>query len=258
MRDWKNWLFPLLTCLIALGLALLPLRLSLREDSRLTGVVHCEELQEDSNFPAKVPDLPGRIRLLAQMRSVPDALTIMDQYLEAAALEEAAAQVRKELQRLSDAGILPEMLAESIDEFSGSRVYLRNQSDLSSASFLNMNAFNVDLGAYFQLVLDGETGQMLSLELNGWNMGKFSNANSLEIGRLFLDGLGLTYTEKTYEKGIISVFSLPEIQAQYFVQSFFYDGLFITPQVDWELLDQMAQDDNISIAASGGPVDSDR
>lgn len=258
MRNWKNWLFPLLTCLIALGLALLPLRLSIREDSRLTGVVHSEELREDSNFPAKVPELPGRIRLLAQSQSIPDALTIMDKTLENAALEEAAAQSIRELQRLTDAGILPEKLTGSLDEFSGSRLYLRNQSDLSSASFLNINAYNVDSGAYFWLVLDGETGKLLSLELNGWAMGKFSEANSLEIGRLFLDGLGLTYTEKIYEKGIISVFSLPEIQAQYFVQTFFYDGLSITPQVDWELLDQMTRDDDISVAATGKSVDYDR
>ena len=53
MRNWKNWLFPILTALTVTALALLPLRLSTLEDGKLTGTVHAEDLSEDSNFPFK-------------------------------------------------------------------------------------------------------------------------------------------------------------------------------------------------------------
>lgn len=59
MRNWKNWLFPILTALTVTALALLPLRLSTLEDSRLTGTVHAEDLSEDSNFPFKPPGPAG-------------------------------------------------------------------------------------------------------------------------------------------------------------------------------------------------------
>ena len=44
MRNWKNWLFPILTALTVTALALLPLRLSTLEDGKLTGTVHAEDL----------------------------------------------------------------------------------------------------------------------------------------------------------------------------------------------------------------------
>ena len=64
MRNWKNWLAPILTCLTVAALALVPLRLSILRDGELTGAVHTEMLAEDSNFPAKPPELPRRLQLL--------------------------------------------------------------------------------------------------------------------------------------------------------------------------------------------------
>ena len=51
MRNWKNWLFPILTALTVAALALLPLRLSVLEDRELTGTVHAEALTAENNFP---------------------------------------------------------------------------------------------------------------------------------------------------------------------------------------------------------------
>ena len=78
MRNWKNWLFPLLTALTVTALALLPLHLSTLEDGRLTGTVHTEPLAADNNFPARPPDLPGRIWLLLQLAEMPENLTVMN------------------------------------------------------------------------------------------------------------------------------------------------------------------------------------
>ena len=71
-----------LTLLTVLALALLPPRLSALGDGALLGGVHSEELGEDSNFPARPPDLPGRIELLATQQTAPERLTIAEQVLE--------------------------------------------------------------------------------------------------------------------------------------------------------------------------------
>ena len=82
MRNWKNWLAPIFTCLTVVALALLPLRLSMLQDKTLTGTVHTEPLAEDSNFPAKPPELLRRLQLLAQQREFAETLTIIGQELE--------------------------------------------------------------------------------------------------------------------------------------------------------------------------------
>lgn len=250
MRNWKNVFFPLLTCLIALGLALLPLQLSIQEDGQLSGVVHSEALGEDSNFPAKVPELAGRVRLLAQLQSLPDALTVMDQELEGAALDEAAGQVREELRRLAAAGVFPEAAAENLTDFSGNRVYVRNRSDLSSASFLEMNVCSESEGTLFWLFLDGETGQALALHLYGIPMKKYP-ARALEIGKAFMEGWDVKYTElkELGESALTAMFFLPESQAQYVVD-IYAEELYINPGVDWALLEKMARENELSDAVT--------
>ena len=142
MRNWKNWLLPLLTALTVGALALLPLRLSTLEDDRLTGTVHAEDLTADNNFPSKPPELPGRIRLLTQYQSVPELLTIVGQEPEAAKLEELSNQAWAELARLVKLGILPEKSGVYNRGFRGSLLYLRDQRDLSSAAFAMLDTFN--------------------------------------------------------------------------------------------------------------------
>lgn len=249
MRNWKNWLFPLTTCLIVLGLAVLPLWLSLRADGTLTGVVHSEELREDSNFPARAPELPERIRLLAMEESRPDTLTIMERELEDVQLEEAASDAGKELRSLADAGILPPEAAEEFaGNFSGRRLYVRSQTDLSSASFLHLDAWEKERDVYFSVYLDGETGQALAFQLSGYPMKKFS-PDARKTGQAFLDRLGVSYTEKgLFEDGFLSLFHLEESQTEYYVQADPYGILTVYPQLDWAYLDQMEKNNS---AAAG-------
>ncbi|WP_297871758.1 hypothetical protein [uncultured Oscillibacter sp.] len=188
-RNWKNGLLPLLTCLTVAGLTLLPLRLSALEDRRLTGVVHSEELGEDSSFPARTPDLPGRLWLLAQRNSLPEHLTIVEQILEGEELDRTAALALAGLRELEESGVLPEGLTGDIEGFSGSRMFLRDQSDLSSASFVEMSTYVQKTADYLQLCLDGESGRILSLEVYSILLAK--NLTDAEtVGQTFLDGLG--------------------------------------------------------------------
>lgn len=251
MRDWKNWLFPLLTCLIVLVLALLPRRLSLLEDGTLTGVVHSEDLSADSNFPARAPELPGRIWLLARYSALPEGLTIVHQELEGAALEEASDLARTELRHLAEADILPEEIEEIVKlsgEFTGNRIYLRDQADLSSAAFLELSSYNQETDALFWLYLDWESGQLLALESTAPLFTHYL-MDAESIGRSFLDRMGVEYerlsSEKAFSKGDgESIFRLPDSFVCYTVRKF-WDRLDIFLDVDWEHLDSIALEEKI-------------
>ena len=154
MRNWKNWLFPILTALTVTALALLPMRLSTLEDSKLTGTDHAEDLSEDSNFPFKPPDLPGRIWLLVRLNEMPENLTIMSQELEG---EDRDREMRRLREALADLGsLLPPSTAALLTEADGdswdwSRYYLRDQTDLSSASFITASTYDQKPVSYTHL-----------------------------------------------------------------------------------------------------------
>lgn len=244
LRNWKNWLFPGLTLLIVAGLAVLPLWLSASQDGRLADVVHAEELGEDSNFPARPPELPGRLWLLVQRNSMPENLTIVDQELEGTELDRASGQARTELRRLEETGVLPEGFTESLESFNGNRVYLRDQSDLSSAAFLEMNAYSQKRSAGLWAYLDGESGRILALE----TYSEYFEKHSLDVeasGRAFLDGLGVEYeplaAAKADAKFGEALFRLPDSKALYLIQQQ-WGTVQIRPEADWELLNTLIQE----------------
>lgn len=235
MRNWRNWLVPVLTCLAVACLTVLPLRLSIWRDRELTGTVHAEELGEDSNFPARPPALPGRIWLLAQLESWPDRLTIVDQVLEGEERERAEACAEAELRRLKEAGILPQTVAVDLDIFSGSRIYLRNQADLSSAKFLNISSYDKKTGEYFAIYMDGETDQIVALNLVSRHLLWEQPPDLGAVGAAFLDRLGLSY-ETEPGSWDAALFRLRDSQVLY---AAFLAGeeLRIVPQVDWASVD---------------------
>lgn len=251
MRNWKNWLAPILTCLTVLALALLPPRLSNFRDGELTGTVHAEELAEDSNFPAKPPTLPQRIRLLVQFTEQPDTLTIIGQELSGPAHEEAVELARRELAVLTDTGGLPKELDASRAELFADKLYLRNQTDLSSASFLNLGGYKKPSGEYHSIVLDGESGQLLSLEVSSdWILK--ADMNLAEIGAAFLDRLGLESQLVVHDSSFSAGFRLKDVPVMYWV-TWLRGTLSIQPQLDWEALDTSGGSDKertVSAAAS--------
>lgn len=184
----RRCLPPLLAALTVLVLALLPPRLSLLGDE--TGVIHTEALGEDSNFPARPPELPGRIDLLAWWRQSPGSVTIVEQSVEElAAQREAEARARGALAELTEAGVLPAGQPDFEEGFTVSRLYLRDQSDLSSAGFWLVE--NRDQKEYaLSMALDMETGRALTFRLAGPRV-FMEDLTPQEMGRRFLDRLGL-------------------------------------------------------------------
>lgn len=237
MRDWKNWLLPLLTCLVVVCLAVLPLRLSVLRDQGFTSAVHTENLGEHSNFPAKPPELPGRLWLLAQLNSFPDTLTIVDQAIEDEELEKLRPEILTELEALEAAGILPEGLRERLGEFAGSRVYLRDQTDLSSAAFWQLYAINAETGEYLSVYLDRETGRTAALDFWSYRLRKEAKLSPAEAGMALLDRLEADYEISREESGEITVLRLTESRVLYDVLDLGTHRRII-PGVDWAALEE--------------------
>ena len=246
MRNWKNWLFPLLTALTVAALALLPLRLSTLEDRELTGTVHVEALTAENNFPSKPPELPGRVWLLAQYLFLPNFLSIMSQEPEQEKLETLSAQARKELEELVELGILPEGSPLYDQAFVGSVLFLRDQKDLSSAAFATLSVYNKETEESLSLYLDGESGQILSLEMRSELLWEY-RASSKALGGAFFDRLGLDYELLEPCEDVVAAFRLTDTNVLYLVQQL-GDTLFFTLDMDWQ-----AVDDDIRVAMGYPP-----
>lgn len=234
MRNWKNCLAPILTGLTVLVLALLPWRLSMLQDKSLTGSVHTEPLAEDSNFPAKPPELIRRLQLLAQQRELADSLTIIGQELEGKTLEETTGQARGELANLMESGILPREMDPDSAKLFASKVYLRDQTDLSSAGFVDLGGYDKTSGEYRSLVLDAESGLLVDLELDAiwiWR----DPPVAAEVGTAFLDRLGVEY-QLVKDAPLWACFRLQEAPVLYYV-TIGHTTLHIGPWLDWETLE---------------------
>ena len=235
MRNWKNWLAPIFTCLTVVALALLPLRLSMLQDKTLTGTVHTEPLAEDSNFPAKPPELLRRLQLLAQQREFAETLTIIGQELEGSALTESTELGRRELADLVESGVLPEHLNPDNAELFAGKVYLRDQTDLSGASFVRLDGYDRDSGEYHSLVLDAETELLVELELDSVWILKAPLPDPAALGAAFLDRLGLEYQAVSHDP-LLACFRLQGAPVVYYV-SISQTTLRIAPWLDWEALE---------------------
>ena len=250
MKNWKNWLAPILTGLTVVALALLPLRLSALQDERLTGTVHTELLAEDSNVPAKPPELPRRLQLLAQQRELADTLTIVGQEVEGSALAENIRLARGELANLAEAGILPGEIDPDIAKLFASKLYLRDQTDLSSAGFVELSGYDKASGEYRSLVLDAETGLLVSLEVDSAWIRTEPLAAS-EVGAAFLDRLSVEYEIYQTDQCDWACFRLSEAPVLYYA-TIGRTTLHIGPWLDWEALDRSEALDD----ALGYPTDT--
>ena len=238
MRNWKNWLFPILTALTVTALALLPLRLSTLEDGQLTGTVHAEALAADNNFPAKPPELPGRIWLLVQWQEMPENITLMSQELEGGDREREMRRLREALADLGSL-LLPSSAARLTeadgDSWDWSRYYLRDQTDLSSASFIEATTYDKARRITLSAVLDGESGQILRLVFHSVD-GVSCDASALELGKAILDRLGLDYVpEQDFDTS--AYFRLPDCGSLFWVVRE-WNELDFSFTLDWSAVDE--------------------
>lgn len=237
MRNWKNWLFPILTVLTVAALALLPLRLSTLEDGELTGAVHAEPLAADNNFPSKPPELPGRIWLLVQWQEMPENLTIMSQSLESGDRDRETRRLREALADLGT--LLPPEAAALLAEVDGdfwdwSRYYLRDQADLSSASFVMASAYDKTRRVSLYATMDGESGRLVRLSFHCVD-GIPCNASALELGEAVLDRLELEHVPEQ-EFDTSAFFRLPDCRSLFWIVKE-WNELNFNFTLDWSAVD---------------------
>lgn len=194
MKNWKNRLLPILTCLVVLCAALLPQRLSELRDRTLLGTVHTEKLTDDWLL-ARPLSLAERIELLSLWSWEPERFTVVTQDLSAQKMPKEMAglqtQVWEELDRLAEAGVLSkEMLPEDISRISGTRTSVRLPEDLREATFLWMEVTDKWKGTDLSIVLDADTGHAVALQVF-FPVSEQLPVTAAESGKVFLDRLGI-------------------------------------------------------------------
>lgn len=108
MKSLKKWLFPVLTCLLVAGAALLPQRISQARDARQFGAVHTETMAahplpvQDQNPPSLTDRIGLYIRWLGLNEVIPSFRTPAP-----LSEDEAAELARAGLDKLIQAYVLP-------------------------------------------------------------------------------------------------------------------------------------------------------
>ena len=184
---------------------------------------------------------------------MPENITIMSHELEGAERDRAMAQLREALAEL---GSLLSPAARTLlseidgDSWEWSRHYLRDQTDLSSASFITASTHDKNQKAYLSATVDGESGQIVGLTFNNVNIeGIPCSVSSLELGKAILDRLGLDYTPEE-DTGDVACFRLTDCKSLFWIARHWTE-LYFNFMVDWA-----AVDEEISVSYGREPTDA--
>ena len=151
-------------------------------------------------------------------------------------LERTVLRAQEALRTLWEAGILPEDPAPYFESVSAKQVYVRDQRDLASAAFLVMHTYERERGGYLGFYLDGETNQVLGVNLAARQLQE-EPADAAAVGALFLHRLGLEYGDVEDGGASFASFRLTEYPAVYQIYRA-EDVLQIWPNLDWRALEE--------------------
>lgn len=211
-----NRLFPLLTIITVLVLALLPQKISLWKDQTLQGSVQTELLVAENDLPVRSPSLSERMELLAQWMTAED-ITSTQTELTGESYEMWINAILLELEDFQSNGLFPaELLPTDITNASCYRMYLRRQ--LQGAEYIVMDTYLKSEGIHLWVVLDEETGHLLWLELGNYSVMKalYEKLSPLEIGCFFLYRLGIVPQTRSSDS-FYAVLEVPDAIVDYSV-----------------------------------------
>lgn len=203
MKLVKKWLFPVLTCLIVVGAAVLPQRFSQARDARQFGQVHTEKLEAETLPAYEPPSLLERMELYARWsvraETIPSFQTPA-MYEENS--QETQDLARKALDRLAQAEVIPShLLNSSLTITSMDRILLWDPTDdVGRREPVEFWQVMADLGdGSFWARIDSESGLLFELSLYDPNMARwltYKDPNTLpELAGRFFGLLELEYTE---------------------------------------------------------------
>ena len=208
MKLLKKWLFPVLTCLIVAGAAVLPARVSQARDARQFGQIHTEELKADALPEWKGPSFLERLEMYICQYSYDEERPVLSFHSTLYYGDPVRDEViERAKDTLTQSGILPNwyFTDEPFEDFTGptvSHTLLWDPAD--SASWQEPSSFwlvtfqyHSESGAHYKnlsVVLDDESGLPITLALSDTNMAKWLpyKADALRaFMERYFDALGL-------------------------------------------------------------------
>lgn len=206
MKWVKKWLFPVLTCLIVAGAAVLPPYISQIRDAGLLGQVHTQALAADALPVREAPELLDRLALYARWCS-PSEIIPSFQSPETEYVETAERVTREALEKLADGGVLPGQAvwdladgAARLEITSWSHILLWDPDvGIAQQEPISFWAVTGDLGrGSVWMDIDAESGLPLRLSLYDPDMAQwfpYKDPSALpELARQYFDLLGLEAT----------------------------------------------------------------
>ena len=247
MKQLRTWLLPILTVLVVLTVTLLPQHLSRLQDQKVMAKIHSEALATENILPVQLPDLVQRISLLSRWMEVSDVMSAQNDIVEGEFYDELCAAALQELQCMSDDGPVPaDLIPSEVSFVDVSRMYLQQQ--LVGAEFYVFDTYIKTENTHLWMVLDGETMELLWLELGLPAMEKYYESISpVEMGVFFLNRLGVENSPATTGK-FDAVFHIQDTDFQYCV-SLDPNYLKVFPFLAYPVMDAEETDSyNIAIA----------
>ena len=203
MKLVKRWLFPALTCLLVVGAAVLPARVSQARDARLFGQVHAEVLEADALPVHEPPSLIDRIKLYTGRFSSEHPI-LSSSYLYETVNEELA---RSTQEMLTEAGVLPSWIFEEepFEDTTLSRSLLWDPAESSifqePSVFWGLSWSNYGNKLHqksIRVSADAETGLPIELYVSDTNMSQWLPYDTDDLRALaerFFELLGLEVRE---------------------------------------------------------------
>ena len=205
MKLVKKWLFPVLTCLIVIGAAVLPPYISQVRDDRQFAQIHTSELDADALPVWEGRDLLERLELYARWSTDDVGYREIIPSFQAAMLtedpadEEFAEQVLDQaLDYLTQADVLPAYLFEFPPEHIGmNRLLLWDPDSMNSRNSAEYWSMTADFGknCHLWIIIDSESGLPLKLSLSDYNMAQWLSYKDPvtlpDMAERFFDLLGL-------------------------------------------------------------------
>lgn len=218
MKLLKKWLFPVLTCFLAVGAAVLPARASIARDAGRFGEVYVEPLDTNGLFIQEPLTLLDRLGLYADQYSADHAILSFQDVIPAGDPEEDAL-VKRAQELLIEGDILPRRLfqEEPFDQVMVTRLLLWDPGAENAAQ--GPSAFwdiswtydsNKSHQKMLQLVLDAETNVPIRLYIHDTNMSQWLPYGTKELRALterFLASLGAELQE-TAADGLRTAYDL--------------------------------------------------
>lgn len=203
MKLVKKWLFPILTCLIVAGAAVLPPHISQVKDGQQFGQIHSSELNADALPVREAWDLLDRLGLYACWYTNSE---IIPSFQTPEADVDLAEQT---LERLVLANVIPgHLLWDSVEQADAKRILLWNPTaSMGSQTPVEFWRIKAYLGnRSVSMDLDGESGLPLHLNLYDPNMAQWLQykdpAALLDLAQDYFDLLGLEVN--LIETGVVS------------------------------------------------------